>query len=490
MMRLNLAALLLMGGILLLSPILGAQAFDNKAPITAGELLHINVHKHADLTVTTQVNEAGTVNLNYIGRVSVVGLTEKEASDRVAQAYKSLLKNPRVKVSRSGSGGGGFAPRTEEMDTKVLALQNSSAESLFNALSGMATAGGSVNYDEDSNALILTDTPMTLQKMLQVVQELDQMQSQVTQVRIEARIAEVESDAAKEIGVRWFAQGDHLNTGYYPGGRQDAKLSTIRGNGNPIYNELIRQGTGGSRGSSREFEEESSINRRLNIPLHIPAPGQYFMGYVNSGIDFGTMLDALAAENKAEMLASPYTLTVNHKQATIMMTEQFPYLESGPTGAGGNFTSTSFLDVGIILEVTPHVRRTIDGATYVQMELQPEVSTASGSSNGIPIRSVRGTKQVANVLDRQTLIIGGIAQSDSRNVLQKVPGLGDMPLIKHLFRHRERTKTETELMIFITPTVFNHPRDVAWNRAIDMPELMPDGDIGRSLERSAEARKE
>ena len=475
-----------------LSLLLALTAAAQETPlISPGDLVHVQVHRHAELSTAAQVDETGNIQLPYIGRVTVGGLSETDATARVAAGLSAILKNPRVTVTRglslqplSDSG------RTEAMVTRIVRLENSSAEVLQKALSSMTTPGGAVSYDPDTNTLILTDTPATLQNMLSVVQELDQMQSQVTQVHIETRIAEVESTAAKEIGIRWFVQGDHAMGGYYQNPRQDTKVNSVRANNDPIFNERLDSGNYRNSGvGGRRYIDEARFDRRMQIPVQIAAPGQMFLGYLNAGVDLGAMIDALVADNKAQMLATPYIRTVNNKPAQIKMTEEFPYSELGSAGLN-TFASTRFMDIGIMLDVTPHVRKDTSGTTYIQLDLKPEVSSVSGMANGVPVRSVRSSHSVANVVDGQTLVIGGIIQSNARDVLQKVPGLGSVPLLGHLFQHKEKSKEDTELMIFVTPTVFEKPGDIAWDRAINMPAVAENGNPLYPLESNREQRKD
>ncbi len=470
-----------------------STAAQNEATLEAGDLIFVQVHRHPELSTTTQIDEGGKIQLPYIGNVSIGGLQEKEAGARVSTAFESILKNPRVTLTRSGSRPMGdrmpLMQRTSEMTTQVVHLQNSNAEVLYTALSGMASAGGSVSYDPDTNTLILTDSPNTLQNMIAVVQELDQTQSQVVQVHIETRIAEVQSTAVKEVGVRWFAAGDQASGGYYPNPRQNQIVNGVRGINDPLYNERVQSTDRNNVAGGREYLDESNWDRRMQVPLHVPAPGQMFFGYMNTGIDLGVFLDALVSDNKAEMLATPYIRTVNHKTAQIKMTDEYPFVELGSAGLN-SISSTRFLDIGIVLEVTPHVRRTNSGETYVQMELEPEVSSLSGIANGVPIRSVRSSHNIANVLDGQTLVIGGIVQNDGNDVVQKVPGLGNMPLLGRLFKHKERSNVSTELMIFVTPTVYEQPGAVTWNRTLELSDAVAPMDIRQPLAGQVEARKE
>jgi type IV pilus assembly protein PilQ len=459
--------------------------------LEAGDLVHVRVHRQPDLSTSVSVDGNGAVEIPYVGRVNVRGLSEEEAGARVQEALKAILKNPRVSLSRNAAlQGPGASFRSEGMQTKLVPLSNSSAEGLNTALAGMASEGGSVSFDPNTNTLILTDTPSALQEMLAVVHELDQMQSQVAQIHIETKIAEVESGAIKELGVKWFTQGDHLGGGFNTPNRQDTRVDAARGGYDPLFNERIDSDNGrNTGGAGRRFLDEGNWDRRLQIPLMLAAPGQMYLGYLNEGIDLGVMIDALVGDNQAELLAAPYIRTVNHKSAQIKMVEEYPFTELGTAGLS-TVANVRFIDVGITLDVTPHVRRDPDGVPYVQLEMEPEVSTATGLSNGVPIRSVRSSRSVANVRNGQTLAIGGILQNDVRNVEQKVPGIGNMPVLGRLFRHTERSKGARELMIFVTPTIYERPENATWERTLNLKEVAAGSDFLAGLESRAEQRKD
>lgn len=465
-----------------------AASLAQDAPrINAGDLIYINVFRHPELSSSAQVDANGMINLAHVGNVSVGGRTESEASELVQNAMGVVLKNPRVTVSKGAPAAATMAPsgnRKVEMRTEVVQVNNARAENLYNALAGMSTEGGSISFDEATNTIIITDEASTLQNMVSVVRELDNLDNQMAQVHIEARIAEIESSAIKEVGLRWFAQGDHVGGGYIPNARQDARVNSLRTFNDPIYNERVDSNSGNNfnTGSNREFIDEPNFDRRLQIPIQVAAPGQMYLGYLNAGIDLGVMLDALVADNKAELLATPYIRAVNHDTAQIKMTSEFPYTELGSAGLN-TITTTRFLDIGIVLEVTPHIRKDPEGVPYVQLELEPEVSSATGVANGVPIRSVRRSSSTANVRDGQTLVIGGIVQNDERNVIQKVPGLGDVPVLGNLFKHKERSAATRELMIFVTPRIYARPEAATWSR-----DLALTGDREGGLLQSLEAR--
>lgn len=462
-----------------------AVAAQGDAPVNVGDTLFVEVHRRPELSCTVTVDEFGGIQVPYVGAVNVGGTTEKEASERVSKSFLAILKNPKVTVSHSPARPAAAA-RSTEMVTQVIALSNSSAADLGESLQGMSTPGGSIAYDTSSNSIIVTDTPATLHNILGVINQIDQMKSQVTQVRIETKVAEVKQGAMKELGIRWFATGTDVAGGYYPPLAQE--LSTQSHTQDPLGNERIGSSNsyqGG--GLNRRFVDEPGFDRRLNVPVQVPLMGQMFFGLMNEHVDIGAILDALVKDNQAELLATPWITTVNHRTAEIKMTDEFPYTESSQSFGTTNF-SIKFMDLGIKMLVTPHVYKDATGG-YVQLELKPEVSFPTGNANGIPIRAVRSSDSVANVRDGQTLVIGGIVLNDEHKVDQRVPGLGKIPVVGALFKRKEQAQTRNELMIFVTPAIHEAPETITWDRMINLTGSAK-SEIPAASPALGEARKE
>ncbi len=447
------------------SPAVFGQAAGD-ATLNVGDLVYVDVYRRPELSTTATVDAAGKVEMPYVGAVNVAGATAQEASMRVSAALSTILKNPRVTVSKTGAPMAmTSAPRAANMKTQVVTLNNLSAETISETLQGMTSEGGSINFEPSSNTLIITDTPATIQNIIAAVGQIDQLQTQVTQVRIETHVAEIREGALKDVGIRWWYKGDQNTGGYYapPGTSLNSASGTRR---DTTVNEAI--GGLGTNNSSiaRRFVDEPRFDRRLNVPVQIPVAGQMFFGVLNNNFDIGAMLDALVSDNQAELLANPSILAVNHTPAEIRMTDEYPYTEASQT-FGGQAFSVKFMDIGIKLLVTPHVYRDSGGA-YVKMELKPEVSFPTGVANGVPIRSVRSTDSVGIVRDNQTLAIGGIIMNDERKAVQAVPGFGKLPLLGPLFRRKENEKSRNELMVFVTPSIHESPEAVAWDRTISL----------------------
>lgn len=458
--------------------------------IRPGDVLYVEVYRVPEMTRAYLVGEDGAIRLPYIPPVPVGGMDPGTAGATIGKALTPILRNPKVSVSRSDVGLVSDIGRTAEMRLEIIPLRNSSAESIADALKGMTTPGGSVSADPDTNSLLLTDTPDAIKNMMGVAARLDQMQSQVTQVRIETKVAEVRVGALKELGVRWFAQGDNLSGGFNPPPNALLPLSARKGGFGPQANEFVNKNDGGqfNSGTEREFIGDE-FDRRLNIPVTVPLPGQAFLGYMTGGIDIGAMIDALVTDENAKLLANPAILTVNHKAAEIKMVDEYPYTEFGTEVNGSSNFSVKFMEMGIILRVTPHVYQDTVG-DYVKLDLRPEVSFPTGIVNGVPIRSLRTSQTLANVRDGQTLIVGGIITEDQQDVVTKVAGVGSLPIVGALFRTKEKQKFRTELMIFVTPTVHRRPEEITWDQMVDVAEGISEAGLTPPTLKRQEARKE
>jgi type II secretory pathway component GspD/PulD (secretin) len=459
--------------------------------IRPGDVLYVEVYRVPEMTRAYLVGEDGAIRLPYISPVPVGGMDPGTAGATIAKALTPILRNPKVSVSRSDVGlVSDVLGRTADMRLEIIPLRNANAQSIADSLEGMTSPGGSVSADPDTNSLLLTDTPDAIKNMMGVAARLDQMQSQVTQVRIETKVAEVRVGALKELGVRWFAQGDHLSGGFNPPPTLLPGLNARNGGFGPQANEFVNKNNGNqfNSGMEREFVGDE-FDRRLNIPVQIPIPGQTFLGYMSGGVDIGAMIDALVTNENAELLANPTILTVNHKPAEIKMVDEFPYTEFGTEINGASNFSVKFMEMGIVLGVTPHVYQ--DGVgSYVKLDLRPEVSFPSGIVNGVPIRSLRSSQTIANVRDGQTLVVGGILTEDEQDVVTKVAGVGSLPIVGALFRTKEKTKFRTELMIFVTPTIHRRPEEITWDQMIDVAEGITEAQLAPSSLKRQEARKE
>jgi len=193
--------------------------------------------------------------------------------------------------------------------------------------------------------------------------------------------------------------------------------------------------------------------------------------YTLAGKDLTINLAALAKAGKTEILSRPSILARNNQQATITIGQQVPLIQGVTYDSFGNQRNAiSYQSVGIILQVTPFI--TSDG--MVEMIVAPQVSSVSdstvsfatggtnnASSPSAPIIDIRSADTVVVVPDGQTVVIGGLMQTQKVNSEKKVPILGDIPLLGMLFKHKTTDNAKKELLIFLTPHIVNRPTELA-----------------------------
>jgi len=221
--------------------------------------------------------------------------------------------------------------------------------------------------------------------------------------------------------------------------------------------------------------------------------------YTLMGQDLQVTLAALAKAGKTEILSRPSILARNNQSATISLGQQVPLITSTRFDNYGNqINSVSYQSVGINMTVTPF----ITSDNLVEMIVNPETSeladrsqwvqTSAGNSNSSavfsPVINSRSADTVVVVPDGQTVVIGGLMQSKKLSSEEKVPILGDIPLLGLLFKHKVSSKAKTELMIFMTPHVVKTPSDLATMTATEQgrneiaPKAFTDEDLNRYLD--------
>jgi type II secretion system protein D len=184
------------------------------------------------------------------------------------------------------------------------------------------------------------------------------------------------------------------------------------------------------------------------------------------GKDYQVTLRAIAQSGKAKVLSRPSILARNNQPATITVGQSVPLITSvSYNGLNGTpINAISYRDVGVILRVTPFI--TADG--MVEMMVSPQISSIDPSlsipiSAGVnaPVIDIRSADTVAVTADGQTIIIGGLMESDKSATDTKIPFLGDIPVLGNLFKRKQKNDVKTELLIFLTPHIVQNPTELA-----------------------------
>lgn len=314
---------------------------------------------------------------------------------------------------------------------------------------------GSVAIDERTNTLLLQDTAERLADIRRLVSTLD---IPVKQVMIEARIVIVSDDYSRDLGVRFganvaFSQGGSDGLGLLGGPLNSDDQIGISpspvlagGNGNGIGTPTI-----GDEGQLGGFGlPENAADRYLvNLPAANPA-GRLALALIDSDYLVDLELSAAQAEGRGEIISSPRLITANQREATIEQGVEIPYQESSSSGA----TTTQFKKAVLSLKVTPQI--TPDNRVILDLTVSKDsVGQLVASATGGFVPSIDTREIVTQVLvnDGQTVVLGGILETERREAERKVPYLGDVPVLGRLFKSNTTTDNKDELLIFVTPRI-------------------------------------
>ncbi len=173
------------------------------------------------------------------------------------------------------------------------------------------------------------------------------------------------------------------------------------------------------------------------------------------------LLHAMLTRNDVKVLSTPSVTTADNVQALITIGQNLPYVSNSTLTSGGNQNNViSWQNVGITLQVTPHVNGSSD---VIGLDVDQTINELIGTNTTLnaPIYANRQAQTSVNVRDGQSIVIGGIIQDSKNNATTGVPILSEIPLIGHLFKATDYQKTRTELMVFLTPHILKTEADVA-----------------------------
>jgi len=291
---------------------------------------------------------------------------------------------------------------------------------------------GSVTVDERTNTLLLQDTSDRLADVRRLVATLD---IPVRQVLIESRIVIVSNDFKRELGAIFGFTGWHAN---------GSTLYNTTGTAAGLNN------NGGTPAAGSAYSIPAAANRyNVNLPVSNPA-GSIALGVLGSNFVVDLELSAAQAETQANIISSPRVVTANQKEATIEQGVEIPYQQSASSGA----TTIQFKKAVLSLKVTPQI--TPDNRIIMDLDVRDDsVGNVVVASGGVNVPSIN-TREIATqvlVNDGQTVVLGGILETTQREDDTKVPYLGDIPFLGHLFKNTSHQDNKDELMIFITPKI-------------------------------------
>jgi general secretion pathway protein D len=382
----------------------GSSGVNGGRPATLGSIGSGELLAQNDVTAAAMRRAAATQD----GSAQPIDLSDPEA------VAGELLTNIAVTQGFGGQRpggfaggfGGGFGGQTQSSTTAGTQVRDANGQLInINDLTGKVT----VIADPNTNSLIVVTAPDGADIIRRVISQLDQIPQQVV---IQTMIVEASLDATDKLGVEWkFAN-------------------------NALFHQSNSQGVGAT-----------------NFGLQTNPPAQGF-SYTLTSNNLDAYINALKTDQKFRVLSTPRIFTSNNVTAQINISQSIPYITSSIENTTGTFTNNyQFLDVGIVLTVTPQI--TSNG--YVTMDVTQTANDLQGFTTfNAPIVNQRQATTTVSVKDNETVILGGIIQHKVTSTVNKIPILGDIPILGNLFKSSTKEDTRTELLVFMTPRIIKN----------------------------------
>jgi type IV pilus assembly protein PilQ len=295
---------------------------------------------------------------------------------------------------------------------------------------------GRVSIDERTNTLLILETRDKLNEIRALITRLD---IPVKQVLIESRIVIANNDYSRDLGARFGVSGVHKN-----GNNGLIATSGTAAANDTTTSSFISNGNGtASLGALAD-------RYNVNLPAASSSAGSFALAILGSNYLVDLELSALQAEGRGEIQSTPRVITSNAKQASIEQGVEIPYQEAASSGA----TSVSFKKAVLSLSVTPQI--TPDDRIIMDLTVNNDsVGATFTTTSGAAIPSIDTRKVTTQVLvqNGQTVVLGGIYQTENRDTVNKIPLLGDIPILGAAFRNRTTVNNKDELLIFVTPKI-------------------------------------
>ncbi len=331
--------------------------------------------------------------------------------------------------------------------TKLFPLNYAKAEDVKTQLDAIRSAEGRkgiITVDARTNTLVITDTPEGLENASRLIAEIDK---KPYQVQIEAKIVEVNLDKKIDLGINWSYARSNISGGEH---QYVGKTQATVGGTSRLYH-------GMPPGASRvEDTGPMGGGTGVNFPA-TPVLGQLAgisFGVISDNVRLNAMLSMLASKGVTKLLSNPKVTTLNNQEAKILVGERVPYVQQTTqlgTGAGGVTSEVQWLEIGIKLTVTP----TINADKQITLKVYPQVTLLSRVTAAGPVVGTREAQTTVMIKDNETVVIGGLIEEEDIKSAAKVPLLGDIPILGHLFRRSYDSKERSELLVFITPQIIS-----------------------------------
>ncbi|MHC4456769.1 MAG: secretin N-terminal domain-containing protein [Planctomycetota bacterium] len=314
--------------------------------------------------------------------------------------------------------------KVERLISRIYRITYADVACVEKALDKFKSPQGTISANPGTSNIIVTDIESKVKAIDTFIKEIDRI---TPQILVEVRIYDITSRDKLDIGIQW-----------------DAGLNTT-------FDEF-----GGTNPTGKNTPFSTGWFRGQTTKTATTTVGALRFGWLNGDVDIDVLIRAEQENTDAKLLANPRILVLDNERALFNIVTEHPYVER--TITGNTVTETvKFKNVGVNLEVTPHVTR--DG--MVKLHIKPEfnvfVERVTLAASNVPVVDTRKADTRALVKDGHTIVLGGLRKKDVSQQTNKIPLLGDLPLIGGLFRFEGEDTATTELLVFITPRIIEKP---------------------------------
>ncbi|WP_440054329.1 type II secretion system secretin GspD [Pseudoalteromonas sp. T1lg65] len=382
---------------------------------------------------------------------SVIVSGETQARSRVAD----LIKRLDSELESQGN-------------TQVFSLNYAKAEDLVKVLQGVSKSiqeeqtGGqqsrtrrnrdetSIEAHEDSNSLVITAQPDTMRSLTQVIKKLDVRRAQVL---VEAIVVEVLEGDGINFGLQWISEEGGMlqfnNGTTVPVGSLAVAAEQAR-------DKEVRKNVIGTEGGNATPYTETREGDYSALAQLVGGINGLAAGIIKK--DWGAIVQAVSTDSNSNILATPSVTTMDNEEASMIVGQEVPVI-TGSSASDNNsnpFQTVERQEVGIKLKVTPQINE----GTAVQLTIEQEVSSVSGATAVDIAVNKRAINTTVIADDGGMVILGGLIDEDVQESVSKVPLLGDIPVLGHLFRSTNTKKQKRNLLVFIRPTIIRDSKSM------------------------------
>ena len=341
----------------------------------------------------------------------------------------------------------------EKIVTRIYRITYADVNAVETALTKFISAKGSISSNQGTSNIIVSDTESKIEAIDEFIEEIDRITQQVL---VEVRIYDVTDSEDFDLDIEWNAYrnietGDGLLYGPDTGSSLNSPPMPTDSSGSPV--DLVGPTKRTDPFAAGSWDKSNG--------------GAVRLGFLNDSLTVDVLLTMLHKQGNAKLLANPSIMVLDNETATFEIIQEIPYKEETSTGMGGQLTSTEFKDVGVKLEVIPHITRD----NMLRLHIMPEFGVAEEQLTNpitnepiVPTVNTRKLDTVALLRNGQTVVLGGMKKREVVKNLWKTPLLGDLPFIKNLFRSESETVKNSELLVFITPRILDEasmlPREI------------------------------